>query len=118
VDSKILAEKIKKRNPRRRDKESNRVVFCLYFRVFFFMGHFYFGISLNEEKISTTFYSGLRLGREMGECSYKLTPCWATIFPQKNQHFAIGQNAGQLAKMYSTKFVDNVVVAELFSFKS
>jgi hypothetical protein len=36
----------------------------------------------------------------------------------KNQQIAIGQNAGQLAKMYSTKFVDNVVVAELFSFKS
>ena len=63
----MQAENMKEGNPRRRDEESNRVVFCLYFRVFFIMGHFYFGISLNEEKISTTSYSGLRLAREMGE---------------------------------------------------
>ena len=36
----------------------------------------------------------------------------------KIQQIAMEQNVGQLAKMYSTKFVDNVVVAELFSFKS
>jgi hypothetical protein len=81
--SQMQEENMKEGNPRRRDEESYRVVFCLYFRVFFIMGHFYFGISLNEEKISTTSYSGLRLAREMGESSYKLTPCWAMRFPQK-----------------------------------
>jgi hypothetical protein len=30
----------------------------------------------------------------------------------------MGQNAGQLAKMYSTNFVDNMVVAHVYSFRS
>ncbi len=33
--------------------------------------------------------------------------------PQQIQSFVSGQNAGQLAKMYSTNFVDNMVVAEV-----
>jgi hypothetical protein len=43
---------------------------------------------------------------------------YAGRFPLKIQYFPMWQNAGQLAKMYSPNFVDNMVVAEVYSFRS
>jgi len=39
-------------------------------------------------------------------------------FLQQMQCFSIGQNAGQLIKMYSTNFVDNMVGKEVLNVKS
>jgi hypothetical protein len=44
---------------------------------------------------------------------FSFTPNTAEKFPQQIQSFLSWQNAGQVAKMYSPNFVDNMVVVEV-----
>jgi len=86
--------------------------------VSFFTEYSYLGITLDVEKNgrSSNLVRGLGLGNRL--LPFGLSPDETTRFSLKIHYFPIRQNAGQLAKMYSPNFVDNMVVAKVYSFRS